>query len=79
MWDMKKVAHGFKKMFQYSNKFHRSKEQKKYLLKIVKSEWFTLLNNTIDYSIVLSKAFQSKDAQSKEIRSANVLIYCRNG
>ena len=37
------------------------------------------MNQAIDYSIVVSKAFEPKDPDSKSQRSANVLIYCRNG
>jgi hypothetical protein len=37
--DMKRVTKGFRKVWKYSNGFHRSKHPKKFMSKLIKSKW----------------------------------------
>lgn len=83
IYDSKKISRGYQKLFTYSNKFAKYKEVFKQ--KLIKSDWFTLIDNVIQGAFMIQRAFEMKIGETKSgeqikvMKSANVLIYCRNG
>jgi hypothetical protein len=79
------IAKGFIKMWKYSNKYHKSKQQKKFLSKLCKTDWLTLVDNMILAALTIRKIFTPREifietgATIKSMRAGNVLIYCKNG
>lgn len=75
IFETKKIATAFEKLWEYSNRFSKSKKKNKFLSKIEKSKWFILIDNIITKAGLVHKAF-TEVIPSNETRANNILIYC---
>ena len=55
--DPKKVVSAFEKMWEYSNRYAKSKKKHKFLSKIDKSKWFALIDNILVKAFLVHRAF----------------------
>lgn len=76
--DMEALSKSYQMIWKYSNKYHRSKQQNKFLSKLAKTHWLDLVDHALEYSFVVARVFKPKSNTNK-MRAGNVLIYCRNG
>ena len=64
--DMNKVARAYRKMWQYSNNYHKSKHQMRFLSKINKSEWHNMIDEVLQAAGMVERAFAIKDNDSRD-------------